>query len=166
MRKFTIVSVLVIAVLLQSTVFSLWAWMGVKLDLVTIIVIFTGLLYGLVPGSIVGFLGGMLLDYSLGRLIGAGAVSKMLIGGLSGWMAPKIFGEHVVVPPLAVLVGTWIEQTTYLLVANAFGSGLPVVKGFWAVVLPVGLFNVVFSFPIYYAFVALGRTTHQGGLED
>mgnify|MGYP002347201158 CR=1 FL=1 len=165
-RKLVILVALAAAVLLQSTVFSLWAWVGVKPDLVTVIAILTGLLHGLVPGSIIGFLGGFLLDYSLGRLIGAGAVSKMVVGGLSGWVAPKIFGEHMAVPPLAVLVGTWLEQTIYLTLANAFGSTLPVVKGFWVVVLPVGLFNVVFAFPIYYALVALGRIPDRGGLED
>ncbi|NLJ87131.1 MAG: rod shape-determining protein MreD [Firmicutes bacterium] len=165
MKKLGIVLGLAAALVLQSTFFSLWAWTGVKPDLVTVIVILTGLLHGLAPGSLVGFLSGLVLDYAVGRLIGAGAVSKMLVGGLSGWLAPRIFGDHLAVPPLVVLVGTWLEQFVYLLLAKAFGSNLPLSKGFWTVVLPVGLVNVVFAFPIYYALVALGQIPRQGGLE-
>ena len=87
MKKLGIVLGLAAALVLQSTFFSLWAWTGVKPDLVTVIVILTGLLHGLAPGSLVGFLSGLVLDYAVGRLIGAGAVSKMLVGGLSGWLA-------------------------------------------------------------------------------
>lgn len=152
-----------VAVVLQSTICSLWPWIGVKPDLVTVIVVLTGLLYGLAPGSMMGFVGGFLLDYSTGRLLGAGAVSKMLIGGLSGWVGPKIFGDHLLVPPLAVLVGTWLEQSLYLLLANAFGSGLSVIKGFWVIILPVGLVNVLFSFPVHYCLLALERIPGQGG---
>lgn len=151
------------ALVLQSTICSLWPWVGVKPDLITVIVILTGLMYGLAPGSTLGFVGGFLLDYSTGRLLGAGAVSKMLIGGLGGWVAPKIFGDHLLVPPMAVLVGTWLEQSIYLLLANAFGSGLPVIKGFWAIVLPVGLVNVVFAFPVYYCLSALEHIPGRGG---
>ncbi|NLK07230.1 MAG: rod shape-determining protein MreD [Firmicutes bacterium] len=163
MRKLAILAVLVAAILLQSSLFPFWMWMGVKPDLVTVIVIIVGLVYGLVPGSTIGFFGGLLLDYSLGRLIGAGAVSKMLVGGLAGWVSPRIFGDRMIVPPLAVLVGSWLEQTLYMLIANAFGSSLPLAKGFWMIVLPLGLFNVVFSFPIYYAFTALKKAPREGG---
>ncbi len=154
---------IIVAVMLQSTILSLWPWIGVKPDLVTVIVIITGLFYGLASGSMVGFIGGFLLDYSMGRLLGASAVSKMLVGGLSGWIAPRIFGDHLAVPPLAVLIGTWLEQSVCLLLANAFGSGLPVVESFWTIVLPVGLVNVVFSFPVYYYLLALDNLAGRGG---
>jgi rod shape-determining protein MreD len=162
-KRLVIIASIIVAVILQSTICSLWPWIGIKPELVTVIVIITGLFYGLVPGSMVGFIGGFLLDYATGRLIGASAVSKMLVGGLSGWIAPKIFGDHLVVPPLAVLVGTWLEQSIYLLLANAFGSGLPVVRGFWTIVLPVGLVNVIFSFPVYYYLLALDNMSGRGG---
>ena len=161
-RKLVIIVSIIVAVMLQSTILSLWPWIGVKPDLVTVIVIITGLFYGLASGSMVGFIGGFLLDYSMGRLLGASAVSKMLVGGLSGWIAPRIFGDHLAVPPLAVLVGTWLEQSVYLLLANAFGSGLPVVESFWTIVLPVGLVNVVFSFPVYYYLLALDNLAGRG----
>lgn len=162
-RKLAIILAMMVAVMLQSTICSLWPWIGVKPDSVTVIVVLAGLWYGLTPGAIIGFVGGFLLDYSTGRLLGAGAVSKMLVGGFSGWIAPKVFGDHLLVPPSAVLVGTWLEQSVYLLLANAFGSGLPVIKGFWAIVLPVGLVNVVFAFPVHYCLLALEHIPGQGG---
>lgn len=87
----------------------------------------------------------------------------MAIGALSGWIAPKIFGDHFLVPPTSVLVGTWLEQAIYLLLANGFGRGLPVIKSLWTIVLPVGLINLVFALPIYYALLALERMPSRGG---
>ncbi|NMB10728.1 MAG: rod shape-determining protein MreD [Firmicutes bacterium] len=162
-RRIAVILAMMAAVMLQSTICSLWPWIGVKPDLITAIVILAGLSYGSAPAALMGFIGGFLLDYSTGRLLGAGAVSKMLVGGLSGWVADKVFGDHLLVPPSAVLVGTWLEQSVYLLLANAFGSGLPVINGFWAIVLPVGLVNVVFAFPVHYCLRVLERIPGQGG---
>ncbi|NLY52012.1 MAG: rod shape-determining protein MreD [Firmicutes bacterium] len=163
MKRLSIIAAMIAAVILQSTICSFVCWKGLKPDLVTVIVILTGLIHGLVPGCAAGFIGGFILDYFTGRLLGAGALSKMAIGGLSGWISPKIFGDHLLVPPTSVLVGTWLEQTIYLLLVNAFGRGLPVIRSLWTIVLPVGLINVVFAFPVYYALLALERIPSQGG---
>ncbi|NLY29973.1 MAG: rod shape-determining protein MreD [Firmicutes bacterium] len=166
MKRLAIVAVMIAAVILQSTICSFVCWKGLKPDLVTVIVILTGLIHGLVPGCVMGIAGGFILDYFTGRLLGAGALSKMAIGALSGWIAPKIFGDHLLVPPTSVLVGTWLEQTIYLLLVNAFGRGLPVIRSLWTIVLPVGLLNVIFVFPIYYTLLALERIRSQGGTRE
>lgn len=163
MKRLAIIAALTAAVVLQSTICSFVCWQGLKPDLVTVIVILTGLIYGLAPGCTMGLIGGFILDYFTGRLLGAGALSKMAIGALSGWIAPKIFGDHFLVPPTSVLVGTWLEQAIYLLLANGFGRGLPVIKSLWTIVLPVGLINLVFALPIYYALLALERMPSRGG---
>lgn len=162
-RKLAIVVAMIVAVMLQSTICSLWPWIGVKPDLVTVIVILAGLLYGLVPGGMIGFAGGLLLDYSAGRLLGAGAVSRMLIGGLSGWVAPRIFGDHILVPPMAVLIGTWLEQSAYLFLVNAFGGSISIVRSFWTTILPVGLVNVLFAFPVQYSLLVFERRFSRRG---
>lgn len=149
------------AILLQATVFSLISYPGVRPDLVTVIAIATGLQFGLMPGSATGFIGGFLMDYFTGRLIGVGAVSKMLIGGLAGWVAPKIFSDYIVVPPLAVLLGSILEQAIYLLLADAFGLHLPLWPSFVGTALPVAVYNVVFTFPIYCGLIAADRKIVQ-----
>jgi len=162
-KRLAIVAAIIAAVILQSTICSIVCWKGLKPDLVTVIVILTGLMNGLVPGCAAGFVGGFIMDYFTGRLLGAGALSKMAVGALGGWIGPKIFGDHLLVPPTAVLVGTWVEQTIYLLLANAFGRGLPVVGSLWTVVLPVGLINVIFALPVHYMLLALARIPSEGG---
>ena len=45
-----------------------------------------------------------------GACWGRGALSKMAIGGLSGWISPKIFGDHLLVPPLLYWWGPGLNK--------------------------------------------------------
>lgn len=98
---------LVCSLVLQATAFNYLAVAGVKPDLLLIIVVLYGLLYGKKAGAM-GFAYGLVEDLLVGRFIGFNAISKGLMGLLIGLLEPKLFKDHILVPVIVLLVGTFV----------------------------------------------------------
>jgi len=98
---------LVSSLVLQATAFNYLAVAGVKPDLLLIIVVLYGLLYGKKAG-VLGFVYGLVEDLLVGRFIGFNAITKGLMGLLIGFLEPKLFKDHILVPVIVLLVGTFV----------------------------------------------------------
>ncbi len=98
---------LVCSLVLQATTFNYLAVAGVKPDLLLIIVVLYGLLYGKKAGGL-GFTYGLVEDLFVGRFIGFNAITKGLMGLLIGFLEPKLFKDHILVPVIVLLVGTFV----------------------------------------------------------
>jgi len=99
---------LVLGLVLQTTAFNYLAVAGVKPDLLLIIVVLYGLLYGKKAG-ILGFIYGLVEDLLVGRFIGFNALTKGLMGLLIGYLEPKLFKDHILVPVVVLLLGTFVH---------------------------------------------------------
>ena len=98
---------LVVCLVLQATVFNYLTVAGVKPDLLLIIIVLYGLLYGKKAG-VLGFIYGLVEDLLTGRFIGFNAITKGLMGLLIGYLEPKLFKDHMLVPVVMLLVGTFV----------------------------------------------------------
>lgn len=89
-RRVAIAIVLVVAVALQTSFFSHLAWRGVVPDLVMLVVVAVALVRGPMPGMLLGFAGGLLLDLAppADHVAGRWALALVLIGFLAGQFGP------------------------------------------------------------------------------
>ena len=127
---------LVVCLVLQATAFNHLTVAGVKPDLLLIIIVLYGLLYGKKAGAL-GFIYGLVEDLLTGRFIGFNAVTKGLMGLLIGYLEPKLFKDHVLVPVVVLLLGTFVYGTFAYVVG-----------------LTVGLFSI-FDFEAYLRIIIL-----------
>ncbi|MEW6622596.1 MAG: rod shape-determining protein MreD [Bacillota bacterium] len=104
-RWFWMAFLMICALVLQATLFNYFPVAGVKPDLLLIIVVLYGLLYGKSAG-ILGLLYGLAEDLITGRFIGFNAFTKGLMGYFIGLLEPKLFKDHILVPIVVLLIGT------------------------------------------------------------
>ncbi|MGA1845418.1 MAG: rod shape-determining protein MreD [bacterium] len=81
---FYYLGLLIIILLIQGTRFDFWSIYGVKPDLVLLFIFVISLREGSIPGTVFGFIGGLIQDLFSNGLLGSGAFSKSLWGYLVG----------------------------------------------------------------------------------
>ena len=85
--------------ILQTTLFPAFPFLGVYPDLIVVIVIIFAIFNGPVFGAKFGLLAGLLLDILTGQLIGLGALTKMTAGIASGFVGQRFFKENYLAFP-------------------------------------------------------------------
>jgi rod shape-determining protein MreD len=83
-RLFGVVSALVAALLVQTTVARFVVGGPISLDLVLVVVVFAGLRAGPVTGLLAGTAGGLIEDALSSGVIGIGGLAKTVVGFLAG----------------------------------------------------------------------------------
>ncbi len=148
----------VFGLILQATVFAQIDVLGLGLvpDLVLIVVVSYGLLKGPWFGAVLGLAAGLIADLMVGGVIvGVGALAKMATGFLAGLLEKTIFKDNLLVPFLALLVGTTIGELIFLLVNSALGWHFGSVLYLLARLVGLSLYNAVLAPPIYRQFYRL-----------
>lgn len=104
MRSIVFLILVLVAIILQSTLFNFLQVAGVKPDLVLLLVVFNSFLRGSREGAFLGFLAGLFLDIFTGNYIGMNALSKMLIGYLVGLAEARFYKESVIIVSLVTFM--------------------------------------------------------------
>jgi rod shape-determining protein MreD len=151
MRFAVIIIGVVLSVVLQAT------WLSgnnmpflIKPDLVLVIVITYALLKGPYIGTNLGLFAGFFMDLVGGNIIGVGALCKMLAGFSAGLLEKTIFKDNLLVPVIAVFIGTIIFETLDLVIRLSFGANFTFIFAMLHTVLPVAFYNAVLAPLIYY----------------
>jgi len=88
-------AIIVVALLIQLTLINSITILGLKPDLIMIVVVVFSLLKGGKEGTISGFASGLLQDIFSTGLLGINALAKTVIGFTCGIFKEKIFYEHI-----------------------------------------------------------------------
>lgn len=140
--------VLVFFLVLQATALPLVAIGGVRPDLMLIATISAGLLLGREHGVGVGFFAGLLQDLASGNIFGLSVLAKTTAGYLAGLMERKVFKENILLPLMAVMLGTVLHSavTLFVLMACGYKVDIPVET---ANTLYLTGYNVVLAIPVH-----------------
>jgi rod shape-determining protein MreD len=143
--------VLFASVILQTTVMPHFRIMGSQPDLVLIVTITFAFLEGPAFGSATGFLGGLLQDLAVTRVVGLSALSKTMVGYMAGQLERTIFTESIFLPIISIFIATLVNETIYVGFSYLFGNQIPVRFVYSTLVLPAALYNSIlalFVFPL------------------
>ncbi|HEX7714341.1 MAG TPA: rod shape-determining protein MreD [Bacillota bacterium] len=149
----------VLSVAIQSTwLAALHLPAQVTPDLVLIMAISYGLLRGPDAGLLFGLGAGLFVDLiSGGGLIGVQALSKMAAGFSAGFMEKNIFKDNLLVPVIAVFVGTLVCESFNILMYIAFNANYQFFSTLFFTILPLAVFNALLAPIVYHLLLRMER---------
>ncbi len=150
--------------IVQSTAMPRLAIMGVKPDLMLLVVMSWSLLRGGEEGLVWAFIGGLALDILSGAPFGASTLALMAVSFLSGLGEVRIFRTHIVLPLLTALFATLVYDVLFLLLLQMSGWPVAWLDNLVKVILPSALLNVALSPLVYQALRWLHRATGKPSL--
>ena len=133
--------------------------MGVKPDLMLLMVVSWSLLRGAKEGLIWALIGGIGLDLLSGAPFGTSTVALVVLSLLAGRGELSVFRTHIALPLIATLVAALLYDLFFLLLLQMRGASMVWADNLVKVVLPSTLLNVLLSPFVYKALYWLHRKT-------
>ncbi|NLN16363.1 MAG: rod shape-determining protein MreD [Firmicutes bacterium] len=160
-----LVGLTVLAALLQGSLLHWWSFLGVKLDLVLVLVTSFTLLRGRRDGVILAAVGGVLLDFLSGRYLGLHVLGKTTVACLIGLVRDVVYKENYLVPFSTTFLGTLVDQGIYVGAARL--SGLRIGSGILGhVLVSAALANSLLTLCVYFRLAALERFLRRRDEEE
>lgn len=157
-----IAAILIIGVVVQETVISQISIFGVNADITPLIVMSVGLLCGSLPGAIVGFLCGLLVDTVLVQTLGVTSLLYIVIGYWSGRLRELRDPAHGLVPLALGAAATAFAGVGMTIIQFLLGVDSPVSLLLAQQIFITVLVNTIISLPVY----ALVRRIIIGALPE
>jgi rod shape-determining protein MreD len=151
-------AIIVAALLIQLTLINSIAILGLKPDLIMVVVVVFSLLKGAKEGTVSGFASGLLQDIFSAGLLGINALAKTVIGFTCGIVKEKIFYEHILfIIPVITFIASFMQSIIMLLLLRAFGTEYNLAWSLKQVALPEALYSSLLSPFIFLAINKLFR---------
>ncbi len=151
-RNIIYVLILIMGLVLQITLFSVYTPWGIKPDFILVLIIVTSILEGPKTGLLIGIIGGLLQDIFLGNFISINTIVKGPIAFVSGFLEGHFYKKNYLLAPVV----TFITSIIYYLLAIILSEELIFSINYWqtirSVILPSALYNGVLAFIIYIIF--------------
>lgn len=133
--------------IIQITILPFFSLEGAVPDLILILLVFYGIKYGHITGTILGFFYGLFFDLITGGLLGSAMFTKTLSGFIAGYFSNenkfdfylRSFGFS-----LAVLICAIIDEITYDILSGSEFSNNLLTSFFQEGLLP-GIYTAVLS---------------------
>lgn len=155
-------AIIVVALLIQLTLINSITILGVKPDLIMIVVVVFSLLKGGKEGTISGFASGLLQDIFSTGLLGINALAKTVIGFTCGIFKEKIFYEHILfLIPVITFVASFMQSILMFLLLRSFGIEYGLVWSIKQIALPEALYSSLLSPFIFLAINKLFQTIKE-----
>ncbi len=156
------VAVIVVTLLIQLTLINSITILGLKPDLIMVVVVVFSLLRGAKEGTISGFASGLLQDIFSTGLLGMNALAKTVIGFFCGIIKEKIFREHILfIIPVIIFIASFMQSILMFLLLRAFGIEYGLAWSLKQVALPEALYGSLLSPFIFLAINKLFQTIKE-----
>lgn len=144
-----VVTIVVLAVIVQTTVAPYLTVLGTKPNSALVTVVCLALLKGPVWGAVVGFGAGLLLDIALVQTMGISSFLFTLAGYFSGRYAQATDPQSWFPPLFTVFVSTVVLQTLNAVIMFLLGIEASVGFVLFKIVLPEALLNALLAPPLF-----------------
>ncbi len=149
--------IIILALVIQTTIFTSLSFFVVVPDLILVLVVLFSLINGPNFGIKFGFISGLALDLMVGELIGLNALTKMMIGLIVGLLALRFYKENYVIPFVSVVFATIADQLLYALGMAIFGVQFSLLTLTEQMLLPLVLYNGILGLLLYLRLYYLNR---------
>ncbi len=140
---------LIVGSLIFQSVFAPLFFGSGRLDMLLLIVVSTGLLYGKEAGIGVGIVAGILQDLAVGNILGLNLLTKMLIGFLAGLIEQKVFKDHILLPLLGALSAVLLQCVGQCLFMLMQGFTVSVSEALRYVLMPMLVVTTAAAVPMH-----------------
>lgn len=155
-------AIIVVALLIQLTLINSITILGLKPDLIMVVVVVFSLLRGAKEGTVSGFASGLLQDIFSTGLLGMNALAKTVIGFFCGIIKEKIFREHILfIIPVITFIASFMQSILMFLLLRAFGIEYGLAWSLKQVALPEALYSSLLSPFIFLAINKIFQTIKE-----
>jgi len=158
-NPYLVLPLLLAAALLQTTALPALKILGVKPELMLLMVLAWSLLRGVEEGLVWAFLGGLLLDIFSGGPLGASTLALLVVSFLSGLTEGSVARTSFVLPLGAALVGTLLYHSLFLLIVQLTRGAVPWADSLFRATLPSLAVNTLLMPVIFRSLAWLDRKT-------
>ncbi len=153
-RKITSIICIILALLLQTTIFRKLALSDVVPNLLLVVTVTYAYLRGRTSGLLIGFLCGLLMDCAYGSVVGLYAFILMTIGFVIGF-CPKIYFRNSLVLPLILIAASDFVYGLYSYITEFLMRGkLHFTFYFIHRILPEVVYTAIVGIVVYRLVVA------------
>jgi rod shape-determining protein MreD len=155
-------AIIVVTLLIQLTLINSIIILGLKPDLIMVVVVVFSLLKGEKEGTISGFASGLLQDIFSTGLLGINALAKTVIGFTCGILKEKIFYEHILfLIPVITFIASFMQSILIFLLLRAFGIEYGLAWSLKQIALPEALYSSLLSPFVFLAINKLFQTIKE-----
>jgi len=158
-NPYLVVPLLLTVALLQTTALPALEILGVRPELMLLMVLAWSLLRGVEEGLVWAFLGGLMLDLFSGGPVGASALALLVVSFLSGLTRGSVTRTSFMLPIGIALAGTLLYQTLFLLVIQLTRGTVPWADSLFRATLPSLAVNALLMPVIFKIMAWLDRKT-------
>lgn len=137
--------IVMLAFILQNTVFATFSLNGVKPNLLLIITVFFGYAASMNNGMLTGFFCGLLCDIFFNSFIGIYSFLFMLLGAFGGMMAKFFYQDDVIFPYLTITITDGLFGFTYYIVMFLLRGRFSFADYLESIILPEILYTLILS---------------------
>jgi rod shape-determining protein MreD len=156
------VFVLIILLVVQGTLIPFISLAGVTPDVLLILAVIIALREGQIPGTIAGFVIGLIGDLAIGDFLGPGALTKTLAGFTAGYFYNEtnplqVLSTHMFI--LVIAVAAFVHNVIYFAFLL---QGFPVSAVEIIVKFMIGstVYTVIVSLVLFFYYNSRPRTIH------
>lgn len=154
-KKITTFLVIIIAYLLQTTIFQHLQLANVVPNLLLIVVVSYAYLRGRTSGLLIGFLCGMILDMHGGTVVGLYAFILMSIGFVVGFCQKFYFTDSLLLPAILIVSSDFVYSIYYYVTEFLMRGRLHLGFYFLHVILPEMIYTGLIGIVLYRLIVSL-----------
>lgn len=154
-KKVTAFLVVIIAYLLQTTVFQHLQLANVVPNLLLVVVVSYAYLRGRTSGLLIGFLCGLILDMHGGTVVGLYAFILMSIGFVVGFCQKFYFTDSLLLPAILIVSSDFVYSIYYYVTEFLMRGRLHLGFYFLHVILPEMIYTGLIGIVLYRLIVSL-----------
>ena len=148
-RIFITALVILVAYVLQCTVFPVLDIAGIKPNVLLIVTASFGFMIGSKSGMLVGFLSGLLIDIQFGKMIGFYALIYLVVGFLNGLFEQMFYDEDIKLPLFLIAVSDFLYGITIYFFTFLLNSDFRFTYYLNRIIVPEMIYTIVITLGVY-----------------
>lgn len=144
---------------MQSTAISRIIILGVKPELVLMVIASWSLLRGTKEGLVWAFIGGICLDLLSGASFGMMTIALLTVSFIAGLGESSVFRTHIVLPLVIALITTLVYDLIILVILDLTGHPVVWLDSLTRIMLPSAVVNALLMPLVFWPLQWLHRKT-------
>lgn len=157
-RNIILFFVILVGFVLQTTLFQSLNFGGISPNILVIITVSYGFMYGKKCGMVVGFICGLLMDVFYGSVLGFYALVYLYIGAANGVFHAIFYQEDIKLPLLLILASDFAYSFTCYVLLYLLRGRFDVVFYLKNIMIPEIVYTIFVTVFIYPCILLLNRT--------
>ena len=145
----------------QTTLFQALSFGGISPNILIIITVSYGFMYGKKCGMVTGFLCGLLMDVFYGDVLGFYALVYLYIGAANGVFHSIFYQDDIKLPLVLILASDFVYSFTCYVLLYLLRSRFDIIFYLKHVILPEVVYTIFVTVIIYPCILLLNRTIDE-----